>query len=57
MAVTAHIWDWIARGANQAGCDGFIAKPFKLKDLIAAVRQHLEEASMSPGLAQEPSAR
>jgi two-component system cell cycle response regulator DivK len=42
LAVTAHIWDWIAKGANQAGCDGYVAKPFKLKDLIAAVRIHIE---------------
>lgn len=45
VAVTAHIWDAIARGANQAGCDGYVAKPFKISDLIAAVRKHLADGA------------
>jgi len=42
LAVTAYIWESIARGANQAGCDGYIAKPFTARDVVAKVREHLE---------------
>jgi two-component system, cell cycle response regulator DivK len=41
LAVTAYIWDSIAHSANQAGCDGYISKPFSAKDVIAKVREHL----------------
>jgi CheY-like chemotaxis protein len=41
LAVTAYIWDSIARAANQAGCDGYIKKPFRSRDLVAKVEQYL----------------
>lgn len=28
IAVTAYMWDQIASAANEAGCDGFVPKPF-----------------------------
>lgn len=45
VAVTAHIWDSIARGATQAGCDGYVTKPFKIEDLLAVVRKYLRNRS------------
>ena len=28
IAVTAYMWDQFASAANEAGCDGFVPKPF-----------------------------
>jgi CheY-like chemotaxis protein len=37
IAVTAYMWDQIASAASQAGCDGFVAKPFNGPKLLAEV--------------------
>jgi two-component system cell cycle response regulator DivK len=42
LAVTAYIWDTIARAAGNAGCDGYIAKPFRMRDLVERVRRYFE---------------
>jgi two-component system cell cycle response regulator DivK len=42
VAVTAYIWDAIARGAGQAGCDAYLAKPFKIRELVTLVQRYLE---------------
>ena len=41
IAVTAHIWDGIARAAKTAGCNGFVSKPFKKEDLLAELAKHI----------------
>jgi len=40
VAVTAFVWDGIARSAAEVGCDGFLAKPFKATDLLREVEKH-----------------
>ncbi len=40
VAVTAFVWDTIARSAAEVGCDGFLAKPFKSVDLLREVQKH-----------------
>ena len=37
IAVTAYMWDQIASAANQAGCDGFVPKPFNGPRLLQEV--------------------
>lgn len=37
IAVTAYMWDQIASAASQAGCDGFVPKPFNGPKLLAEV--------------------
>ena len=49
IAVTAFVWDGIARSAAEVGCDGFLAKPFKSADLLREVQKQL-----SPGKKPEP---
>lgn len=44
IAVTAHVWDGIAQSAGQAGCDGYISKPFNMKQLLQEVAKHLPPA-------------
>ena len=41
IAVTAHVWDGIAQEAGAAGCDGYISKPFSMKQLLQEVQKHL----------------
>ena len=41
IAVTAHVWDGIAQAAGEAGCDGYISKPFNMKQLLQEVQKHL----------------
>ncbi|MBI3785694.1 MAG: response regulator [Deltaproteobacteria bacterium] len=45
IAVTAHIWDSMARVADSIGCDGFVFKPFNNRELIKELRKHLKEQS------------
>ena len=45
LAVTAHVWDGIAQSAGQVGVDGFISKPFNMKQLLFEVQKHLPPAS------------
>jgi CheY-like chemotaxis protein len=42
IAVTAHVWDGIAQSAGKAGCDGYISKPFTMKEVLEEVRKHLK---------------
>jgi two-component system, cell cycle response regulator DivK len=42
VAVTAHVWDSIAQAAGQAGCDGYISKPFSKKQIIQEIYRHLK---------------
>lgn len=42
LAVTAHVWDGIAQSAGQVGCDGYISKPFSMKQLVQEVQKHLK---------------
>lgn len=41
LAVTAHVWDGIAQSAGQVGVNGFISKPFNMKQLVLEVQKHL----------------
>jgi len=41
IAVTAHWTDQISVSASDAGCDGFIAKPFSREELLYEVEKHL----------------
>jgi len=45
LAVTAHVWDGIAQSAGQVGVNGFISKPFNMKQLIAEVQKHLPSST------------
>ncbi len=42
IAVTAYVWDRLAQSAGQAGCDGYLAKPFTVKHLLEEVRKYLK---------------
>ncbi len=41
LAVTAHVWDGIAQSAGQVGVNGFIPKPFNMKQLLLEVQKYL----------------
>lgn len=41
VAVTAHMWDYLAEHAGQAGCDGWISKPFKASRLLEEIGRQL----------------
>jgi two-component system, cell cycle response regulator DivK len=41
LALTGHSFDGHSRGAHDAGCDGFLAKPCLPERLLQAVRQML----------------
>jgi CheY-like chemotaxis protein len=41
VAVTAFTWDHLAQSAGQAGCDGFVSKPFNAVRLLQEVAKHL----------------
>lgn len=45
IAVTAHVWDGIAKSAASVGCDGFISKPFTTQQLLKEVRKHLKPSA------------
>ena len=42
IAVTAHTWEGLAQSAGEAGCDGFIPKPFNNRQLVLDVRKFLK---------------
>lgn len=42
IAATAYMWDQIASSASQAGCDGFVAKPFDSLRLLHEVSKFVE---------------
>lgn len=37
IAVTAYMWDQIASAASEAGCDGFVPKPFNAPRLLQEI--------------------
>ena len=43
VALSAYAFPENIRDAKNAGCDEFMAKPFKVEDLIALVKKHLDE--------------
>jgi two-component system cell cycle response regulator DivK len=45
LVVTAKASNSDRTAAEQAGCDGFLAKPYRNKALVETVRQYLPEAS------------
>ena len=43
LAVTAFTWDSIAHSAGEVGCDGYISKPVRPKELVRRVEECLED--------------
>jgi CheY-like chemotaxis protein/nitrogen-specific signal transduction histidine kinase len=43
IALSAYAFEENIREAKEAGCDEFMAKPFKVENLIEVVRKYLEE--------------
>jgi CheY-like chemotaxis protein len=43
VAVTAFLWDQIAQAAGQAGCDGFVGKPFNRERLVNEIERHFNQ--------------
>ena len=43
IALSAYAFEENIREAKQAGCDEFMAKPFKVENLIEMVRSYLDE--------------
>jgi len=41
IALSAFAFDENIREAKMAGCDDFLAKPFKVEDLIEAIKRHI----------------
>jgi two-component system, cell cycle response regulator DivK len=41
IAVTAFVWEALAQSAGQAGCDGYISKPFTPKQLLQEIEKYL----------------
>jgi len=44
LAVTAHVWGEIALSASEAGCDGYISKPFSMKQVVQEVAKYLKRS-------------
>lgn len=57
IAVTAYLWDTIATFAGQAGCDGFISKPFKAARLLEEIDKHLGPHGRQPPHPAAPPAK
>ncbi|GIW46118.1 MAG: hypothetical protein KatS3mg077_3400 [Candidatus Binatia bacterium] len=45
VAVTAHVWEFLAHSAGDAGCEGYLAKPFTNRQLIEFVNKYLPGAA------------
>jgi CheY-like chemotaxis protein len=43
VALSAYAFEENIRDAKNAGCDQFMAKPFKVENLIEMVRKYLDE--------------
>jgi CheY-like chemotaxis protein len=43
VALSAYAFEENIREAKAAGCDEFMAKPFKVENLIEMVRKYLDE--------------
>ncbi len=41
VAVTAHVWEFLAQSAGDAGCEGYLGKPFTHRQLVEFVSKHL----------------
>jgi len=41
VAVTAHLWEFLAQSAGDAGCEGYLGKPFTNRQLVEFVNKHL----------------
>ena len=44
VALTAHAMERDRDRTRDAGCDGFLSKPYQIPDLLAAVSAHLRPA-------------
>ena len=44
VALTAHAMERDRERTREAGCDGFLSKPYQIPDLLAAVSAHLRTA-------------
>jgi len=51
VAVTAHVWEFLAQSAGDAGCEGYLGKPFTHRQLVEFVNKHLpaQEAAEAKG--------
>lgn len=43
IAVTAHVWEFLAQSAGDAGCEGYLGKPFTHRQLVEFVNKHLAQ--------------
>jgi len=43
IALSAYAFDENIREAKAAGCDDFLAKPFRVEDLIEMVHRYIKE--------------
>ena len=43
IALSAYAFEENIREARNAGCDDFLAKPFKVENLIDIVKKHIEQ--------------
>jgi CheY-like chemotaxis protein len=48
LAVTAYMWDTIAKSAGQAGVDGYISKPFNSQLLLREIAKILGAPPRAP---------
>lgn len=54
-AFTSYAMPGDERRIREAGCDAYITKPVRLKDLLRLVQQHFESRNAYPG--EEPTCR
>lgn len=47
LAVTAHVWEFLAHSAGDVGCDGYLGKPFTNRQLVDFVNKHLPPADLA----------
>jgi CheY-like chemotaxis protein len=43
VALSAYAFDENIREAKEAGCDEFLAKPFRVEDLLDLVQKYVKE--------------
>jgi len=43
VALSAYAFDENIREAREAGCDEFMAKPFRVEDLLDTVQKYVKE--------------
>ena len=49
IALTAHALETDRKACQEAGMDGFLAKPVESDDLFAVIERHLTEKEKGPG--------